>query len=103
MTIKIDQLLGNEADNLLNHKCATIAREDIHIPGPDFVSRIMIPSDRPVAVLRNLQTMFNTGRLGGTGYLSILPVDQGIRTLGRSLLCAESDLLRSREYRQAGH
>jgi class I fructose-bisphosphate aldolase len=78
MTIRIDQLLGSEADNLLNHKCTTIAKEDLQLPGPDFVNRIMIPSDRPVAVLRNLQTMFNTGRLAGTGYLSILPVDQGI-------------------------
>lgn len=78
MTIRIDQLLGNEADNLLNHKCTTIAKEGLHLPGPDFVNRIMIPSDRPVAVLRNLQTMFNTGRLAGTGYLSILPVDQGV-------------------------
>jgi len=78
MAINIDQLLGNEADSLLNHKCTTIAKEDLHIPGPDFVSRIMIPSDRPVAVLRNLQTIFNTGRLAGTGYISILPVDQGI-------------------------
>jgi len=78
VTIRIDQLLGSEADNLLNHKCTTIAREDLHLPGPDFVDRVMMPSDRPVAVLRNLQTMFNTGRLAGTGYLSILPVDQGI-------------------------
>ncbi len=78
MTIRIDQLLGNEAADLLNHKCATIPKEEIQIPGPDFVSRIMIPSDRTAAVLRNMQTMFNTGRLAGTGYLSILPVDQGI-------------------------
>jgi class I fructose-bisphosphate aldolase len=78
VTIRIDQLLGNEADNLLNHKCTTIAKEGLQLPGPDFVNRIMIPSDRPVAVLRNLQTMFNTGRLAGTGYLSILPVDQGV-------------------------
>ncbi len=78
MTIRIDQLLGNEADNLLNHKCTTIAKEGLQLPGPDFVNRIMIPSDRPVAVLRNLQMMFNTGRLAGTGYLSILPVDQGV-------------------------
>jgi class I fructose-bisphosphate aldolase len=78
VTIRIDQLLGNEADNLLNHKCTTIAKEGLQLPGPDFVNRIMIPSDRPVAVLRNLQMMFNTGRLAGTGYLSILPVDQGV-------------------------
>lgn len=78
METKIDRLLGSEADYLLNHKCTTIAKEDLHIPGPDFVSRIMIPSDRPIAVLRNMQTLFNAGRLAGTGYLSILPVDQGV-------------------------
>ena len=78
MTISIDQLLGSEADHLLGHKCATIAREELQLPGPDFVNRIMISSDRTVPVLRNMQTMFNTGRLGGTGYLSILPVDQGV-------------------------
>lgn len=78
METKIDRLLGSEADYLLNHKCTTIAKEDLHIPGPDFVSRIMIPSDRPAAVLRNMQTLFTTGRLAGTGYLSVLPVDQGV-------------------------
>ncbi len=72
------KLLGKDADYLLNYKCDRIKKEDLHLPGPDFVDRIHLNSDRPVAVLRNLQTMFNTGRLAGTGYLSILPVDQGI-------------------------
>lgn len=72
------KLLGKDAEYLLNHKCQTIPKENLHLPGPDFIERIHLNSDRPVSVLRNLQTMFNTGRLAGTGYLSILPVDQGI-------------------------
>ncbi len=75
---RIVEYLGNETDNLLNHTCSKIAKKNIHIPGPDFIDRIFVPSDRPVAVLRNLQSIFNSGRLAGTGYLSILPVDQGI-------------------------
>ena len=75
---KIEEYLGKDADFLLNHKCTTISKELLHLPGPDFVDRILLYSDRPVGVLRNLQTMYNTGRLSGTGYLSILPVDQGI-------------------------
>ncbi len=78
MKLDIVSLLGSEADYLLNHKSATIFKEDLHLPGNDFVSRIMVPSDRPTAVLRNLQLLFNTGRLAGSGYLSILPVDQGV-------------------------
>jgi class I fructose-bisphosphate aldolase len=74
----IEKYLGEETENLLNHKCATIPKENIHIPGPDFINRIHLNSDRPISVLRNMQTMFNTGRLAKTGYLSILPVDQGI-------------------------
>ncbi len=71
-------LLGKEGNFLLNHKCETVLKEHLHIPGPSFVDDVLIPSDRPVAVLRNMQTLFNNGRLGGTGYLSILPVDQGV-------------------------
>ncbi|MCL4244957.1 MAG: class I fructose-bisphosphate aldolase [Candidatus Dadabacteria bacterium] len=74
----ISKLLGNEADYLLNHKSKTVSRNHLHLPGPDFVDRILIPSDRPNSVLRNFQLMYNTGRLAGTGYMSILPVDQGI-------------------------
>lgn len=70
--------LGNEADYLLKHECKTVSKEMLHLPGPDFVDRIFVPSDRNPQVLRNLQLLFNTGRLAGTGYLSILPVDQGI-------------------------
>ena len=74
----ISKLLGDEADYLLNHKSKTVSKNQLHLPGPDFVDRIFIPSDRPNSVLRNLQLMYNTGRLAGTGYMSILPVDQGI-------------------------
>lgn len=75
---KIVEILGAEAKDLLEHKCQTIPKQMLHLPGPDFVERILEVSDRPIAVLRNLQMVFNHGRLGGTGYLSILPVDQGI-------------------------
>ncbi|MCD6134760.1 MAG: class I fructose-bisphosphate aldolase [Candidatus Omnitrophica bacterium] len=75
---KIVEILGVEAKDLLEHKCQTIPKQMLHLPGPDFVERILEVSDRPIAVLRNLQMVFNHGRLGGTGYLSILPVDQGI-------------------------
>jgi class I fructose-bisphosphate aldolase len=78
MNKKIVELLANEADSLLNHQCKTVAKEKLHLPGPDFVDRIFVGSDRSPNVLRNLQLIFNTGRLAGTGYVSILPVDQGI-------------------------
>jgi class I fructose-bisphosphate aldolase len=70
-------LLGNEADDLLGHVCK-IPRTSLHLPGPDFVDRTVALSDRSPAVMRSLQQMFSHGRLGGTGYVSILPVDQGI-------------------------
>ncbi|MBC8204093.1 MAG: class I fructose-bisphosphate aldolase, partial [FCB group bacterium] len=70
--------LGDEADYLLSHECGTVTKDKIQIPGPDFVDRVWSISDRTVPVLRNLQAIFNSGRLAGTGYLSILPVDQGI-------------------------
>jgi fructose-bisphosphate aldolase, class I len=75
---KIEQLLGGEAESLLSHVSKTISKENIHLPGPDFVDRVWMNSDRSPAVLRSLQTLYNSGRLAGTGYLSILPVDQGI-------------------------
>jgi len=74
----IVKLLGSEADYYLKHESKTISKDMLHLPGPDFVDRIHGNSDRNPQVLRNLQTIFNTGRLAGTGYLSILPVDQGI-------------------------
>lgn len=75
-------ILGDEAEHLLTHQCKGIPKETIHSPGPDYVDRILISSDRKVAVLRNLQSLFNHGRLGGTGYLSLLPVDQGVEHSG---------------------
>ena len=75
---KIVQLLGDKADYLLQHQCTTISKDQLHLPGPDFTDRIFMASDRNPQVLRNLQMMYNTGRLSKTGYLSILPVDQGI-------------------------
>jgi class I fructose-bisphosphate aldolase len=74
----IQDALGADAQSLLEHKSTGIKRESLHLPGPDFVDRVWAPSDRPIAVLRSLQQLFDTGRLRGTGYLSILPVDQGI-------------------------
>ncbi len=78
MAKKIEELLGSEAKSLLAHQCKTIAKEHLNLPGPDYIERILTQSDRPGPVLRNLQTLYNTGRLSGTGYLSLLPVDQGV-------------------------
>ena len=75
---EIEQLLGDEGQALLSHVCHTIPKESLHLPGPDFIDRVLAHSDRPMTVLRNLQTVFDHGRLGGTGYVSILPVDQGV-------------------------
>lgn len=77
MALNIKELLGSDAA-LLDHECKTISKDDLHLPGPDFVDRIWKDSDRNPQVLRNMQAIFNHGKLGGTGYLSILPVDQGI-------------------------
>jgi len=78
MPSTIADLLGNDAQSLLSHKCQTISREQLHLPGPDFIDRIFEPSDRNPRVLGSLARMFGHGRLSGTGYVSILPVDQGI-------------------------
>ncbi|MGH8670865.1 MAG: hypothetical protein ACREUA_02355, partial [Burkholderiales bacterium] len=71
-------LLGKDAEALLGHICKTIAKESLHLPGPDFVDRVVALSDRSPSVMRSLQQLVNHGRLSGTGYVSILPVDQGI-------------------------
>lgn len=76
--MKTIDLLGNDSDYLLNHRCTTVSKEHLHLPGPDFVDRVAADSDRPIRVLRNMQALFDRGRLAGTGYVSILPVDQGI-------------------------
>src|SRR2546430_2950675 len=75
---RIQEILGSDADSLLNHQCKTISKDKLHLPGPDFIDRIHIGSDRPARALVSLQQLFKSGRLAGTGYVSILPVDQGI-------------------------
>lgn len=77
-TTNIAQLLGADAKSLLEHRCTTIPKESLHLPGPDFIDRVYALSDRSPNVLRSLTALFHHGRLAGTGYLSILPVDQGI-------------------------
>jgi class I fructose-bisphosphate aldolase len=71
-------MLGADAEFLLGYNTPKVPKSMLHLPGPDFIDRVMAITDRPATVLRNMQLMFNTGRLGGTGFLSILPVDQGI-------------------------
>ncbi|MBU1168874.1 MAG: class I fructose-bisphosphate aldolase [Proteobacteria bacterium] len=78
MKNKIEEILGSESNHLLEHKCATITKDKIHVPGPSYLDKILIESDRSNSVLRNLWAMFTHGRLAETGYLSILPVDQGV-------------------------
>ncbi|MYB11288.1 MAG: class I fructose-bisphosphate aldolase [Acidimicrobiia bacterium] len=80
--VDIQALLGDEAESLFSHESKTIPREDLSLPGPDFVDRVLASTDRSPQVLRNLQSLFDHGRLGGTGYVSILPVDQGIEHSG---------------------
>jgi class I fructose-bisphosphate aldolase len=81
---RLEELLGDEADSLLNHKSEAFPKESLHLPGPDFIDRVMLDTDRSTNVLRNLEWMMKTGRLSGTGYYSILPVDQGIEHSGAS-------------------
>ncbi len=75
---KTHELLGNKAENLLNHTCNTIPKESLHLPGPDFVERVFLQTNRTPQVLKSLQQIYSTGKLANTGYMSILPVDQGI-------------------------
>src|SRR6478609_6660377 len=75
---KIAELLGKDAESLLTHKSKTISKDQLHLPGPDFVDRIFSQSNRSTQTIRSLQTLFDHGRLGGSGFLSILPIDQGI-------------------------
>ncbi len=78
----IEQLLGGEAESLLTHACKTISRDLLHLPGPDYVDRVASLKNRNARALRSLQALFDHGRLGGSGYLSILPVDQGVEHSG---------------------
>src|SRR5215510_4894764 len=75
---RIQEILGSDGEGLLSHQCKTISKDNLHVPGPDFVDRIFVGSDRPTRVLVSLQQLFGAGRLANTGYVSILPVDQGI-------------------------
>jgi len=90
MINKIEQLLGNEK-SLLTYECKGIPKSRLHVPGPDFVDRVVALSDRTPATLRSLSWLFNTGRLAGTGYLSILPVDQGIEHTGGASFAPNPD------------
>src|SRR5512143_1408089 len=87
----IEKHLGDKADYLLNFNHPKIPKERLHLPGPDFVDRVWALSDRNNRVLGNLGRLFNTGRLGGSGYMSILPVDQGIEHSGGASFAKNSD------------
>ena len=78
----IQALLGADAEPLLSHQCKTIDKDSLYLPGPDFLDRVVSESDRSPAVMRSMSSLFNAGRLAGTGYVSILPVDQGIEHSG---------------------
>jgi class I fructose-bisphosphate aldolase len=80
--IDVESLLGEESEHLLSHVCEGIPQDMLHLPGPDFVERVVADSDRSPRVLRNLQALHDNGRLGGSGYMSILPVDQGVEHSG---------------------
>ena len=75
---EIARILGDDAKALLGHSCKTIDSGRLHLPGPDFTDRVFVPSDRSSQTLRSLEALFGHGRLAGTGYLSVLPVDQGV-------------------------
>src|SRR5436190_7026122 len=75
---RIQEVLGADAEGLLSHQCKTVPKEKIHLPGPDFIDRVFVISDRPTRALVSLQQLFGSGRLAKTGYVSILPVDQSI-------------------------
>src|SRR6201997_822914 len=87
----VEQFLGAKADSLLGFKSPKISKERLHLPGPDFIDRVYAASDRNLRVLNNLHRLFFTGRLSGTGYLSILPVDQGIEHSGGASFAKNPD------------
>src|SRR5690606_38654667 len=87
----IRQLLGDTADELLMHECGGIRKESLHLPGPDFLDRVTVQSNRNPQVLRNLAAIYGHGRLAGTGYVSILPVDQGIEHSGGASFAKNPD------------
>src|SRR6201997_4028668 len=87
----VEQFLGAKADSLLGFKSPKISKERLHLPGPDFIDRVYAASDRNIRVLNNLHRLFFTGRLAGTGYMSILPVDQGIEHSGGASFAKNPD------------
>ena len=82
MATNIEALLGKEAESLLAHTCKGVTADELNLPGPDYIDRVFLDTDRPIPVVRSLATLYQHGRLGGTGYLSILPVDQGVEHSG---------------------
>jgi len=88
---QITQILGEQADGLLNHQCTTISKDRLHLPSGDWVDRTFGPSDRNIQTLCSIQRLFGHGRLGGTGYVSILPVDQGIEHAGGASFAKNPD------------
>ena len=86
------EILGDSADLLLNHNCSTISKDQIHLPGADFIDRSFIQTNRSNQVLRNLQAIYGHGRLADTGYVSILPVDQGIEHSAGASICTQPNL-----------
>ena len=98
----LQALLGDDADALLGYTAKAFPAEHLTLPGPDYLDRVFTDSDRNPTVLRNLGMLLNHGRLGGTGYISILPVDQGIEHSAAASFCAQPDLLRPEEHRRAG-
>ncbi len=88
---QITQILGDQADGLLNHQCTTIPKDRLHLPSGDWVDRTFGPSDRNIQALCSLERLFGHGRLGGTGYVSILPVDQGIEHAGGASFAKNPD------------
>lgn len=88
---EITKLLGADADSLLKHQCKTVTKDKLALPGPDFIDQVFMNTDRPINVLRNLQTIYDHGRLAKTGFLSILPVDQGIEHSGGASFAPNPD------------
>ena len=102
MGTDIHELLGDEAESLLGHEAKAFPRDQLVLPGPDFIDRVLVGSDRPIAVLRNLQATFSHGRLANTGYLSHPAGGSGDRALGGGQFLEEPHLLRPAEPRRAG-
>ncbi len=99
----IQALLGDEADSLLTHVSKGVPADDLTLPGPDYIERVLVHSDRSPQVLRSLQSLYDHGRLGGTGYVSILPVDQGIEHSAAASFAPNPRYFDPQEHRRAGH